>query len=84
MLIEFDLFTDEAVSLSVGDICGMRVPGFAIANPEAASADARPPAAVGLRLGDLLLLLLVGRGGGCSFAAEERRQGLRFLVPPTE
>lgn len=82
----------EVVLFSEMGIGCMIAPGFAMARPDAASAEARPFAALALRLdfGDVLVenvddVESEGIEASLSFSfAEERCHGRRFFVPPTE
>ena len=70
---------------SAGEMAGRLMPGFAIARPDAANADASPVAAVPFRGGDLLEPTLtvgpmVAERGWFELALELRRQGRRFLL----
>lgn len=78
------------VSAGAGEMGGMLIAGLTIASPDAARADARPPAAVPLREGGLpepddgVELNVTERTG--VLGLEPRRQGRRFLlaVLPTD
>ncbi len=75
------------VSAGAGEMGGMVIPGLAMASPEAARADARPPdAPVPLREDEGLELNVAERAGTGAEGLEPRRQGRRFLlaVLPTD
>ena len=88
LMVELERF---ALGGSVAMIGCITAAGLSMAKPDAARAEARPPAAVGFRfdLGEVLVIDekvddvdSVGAVG--SFSLLERPQGRRFFVPPTE